>query len=134
MRHSYKNFSPQEKVILKRDRDARRVRRWRTTHPGKVEIANGKGRERGRQTTLKKHKMTEEDYGNLKKLQGGGCSVCGAEKFDENGGRLAIDHNHQTGEVRGLLCRNCNAGLGLFRDDPFLLRMAIIYLCRESHV
>ena len=59
-------------------------------------------------------------------LQGGVCYLCrratGASK------RLAVDHNHETGEVRGLLCGPCNKVLGVARDDPEYFRRAIDYL------
>lgn len=50
------------------------------------------------------------------------CVICG------DAGKLVVDHNHQTGEVRGLLCNHCNRGLGHFRDDPLLLEFAAQYL------
>lgn len=58
--------------------------------------------------------------------QGGVCAVCGDPRT--KGKRLCIDHDHTTGEVRGLLCDRCNKGIGLFRDDPATIMSAINYL------
>lgn len=57
----------------------------------------------------------------------GACDICGGEA-DGRWGVLSIDHDHQTGKARGMLCTKCNKGLGQFRDDPALLRAAIAYL------
>jgi hypothetical protein len=57
--------------------------------------------------------------------QGGKCGICGSVS---NGKRLAIDHDHETGRVRGLLCQQCNTALGLFKDQVELLKKAIDYL------
>jgi len=51
------------------------------------------------------------------------CIICGA-----SGVMLAVDHNHTTGRVRGALCTNCNLGLGHFKDNPELLRLAALFL------
>jgi len=59
------------------------------------------------------------------------CRICGSEGFviSRNGkAKLAVDHNHLTGEVRGLLCHNCNRALGLFGDNPDIIRKAVEYL------
>jgi len=50
------------------------------------------------------------------------CVICGASET------LVVDHDHKTGQIRGLLCNHCNRGLGHFRDDPVLLEFAAQYL------
>ena len=50
------------------------------------------------------------------------CVICG------DAGLLVVDHDHVTGQVRGMLCNHCNRGLGHFRDDPTLLEFAAQYL------
>lgn len=54
------------------------------------------------------------------------CAICQAANWTRKGPQ--VDHDHVTGQVRGILCSNCNQGLGRFRDDPALLRAAIRYL------
>ena len=56
--------------------------------------------------------------------QDGKCAIC-TKPFP---GRIAIDHDHRTGRVRGLLCTSCNTGIGKLGDDPELLLRAISYL------
>lgn len=76
-----------------------------------------------------------DEYDEMVEAQGGGCAICRAP-LDAAGVRFAIDHDHTccAGEVscgdciRGILCPNCNRGLGLFKDDIQQLRMAIAYL------
>jgi hypothetical protein len=60
--------------------------------------------------------------------QGGGCAICG--RLPDRLGSLHLDHDHATGTLRGLLCVDCNHGLGKFRDDVELLAAAIEYLRR----
>lgn len=54
------------------------------------------------------------------------CIICGEP--NHGGNSFAVDHNHETGDVRGGLCMNCNIGIGQFQDDPELLRLAALYL------
>lgn len=73
----------------------------------------------------RKYGITHAEYDAMLELQGGGCRICGGT----NGKRmLAIDHCHNGGGVRGLLCTGCNTGLGGFKDSTQLLQAAIAYL------
>lgn len=59
--------------------------------------------------------------------QSGLCAIC-EQHFSNFKRRLAVDHNHHTGKLRGLLCASCNSGLGKLQDDRRFLEAAIIYL------
>lgn len=67
-------------------------------------------------------KITADEYLALAKV----CVICGAV------GRLCVDHSHQSGRVRGLLCHQCNKGLGMFRDNPALLARAADYVLGKA--
>lgn len=66
--------------------------------------------------------FTREDYQRLLDQQGGACAICEREC------ELVVDHCHQTGVVRGLLCGACNSGLGMLGDDLPSLEAALAYL------
>jgi hypothetical protein len=87
-------------------------------------------REKIRGYSLAKHGLTLHDYNYLMDVQGSVCRICGAEAQKEKHGRLHVDHDHATGEIRGLLCARCNMGLGLFQDSPAILASTIDYLKR----
>lgn len=70
--------------------------------------------------------ITEEDYENLFEKQNGQCAICGKNI------KLVVDHNHETGKIRALLCGNCNRGIGIFQDNPNLLYKAASYLKKHS--
>lgn len=70
----------------------------------------------------------------LRKSQQGRCAICGTPEADVPGGLLHLDHEHATSLVRGLLCTNCNTGLGQFKDDPSRLLAAVDYLQRTASV
>ena len=76
----------------------------------------------GRQRTC----LELSPYEFMLKNQSGVCAIC--EKKCSSGRALAIDHDHSTNKVRGLLCNRCNRGLGMFMDDPKLLSTAALYL------
>lgn len=71
------------------------------------------------------------DYNRLLEEQSGGCAICGKTPAEE-GRRLSVDHSHDSGLVRGLLCSKHNFGIGQFDDDPVLLAKAIDYLTEAN--
>jgi len=71
-----------------------------------------------------KYKLTTEERAAMIEELRGCCEICGMFQGD----RLEVDHNHATGKVRGMLCHNCNSGLGMFGDDEELLINARAYL------
>lgn len=76
------------------------------------------------------YRMTLEQHKEIFDTQNGRCGICG--KYEPENATayeiLCIDHNHTTGKVRGLLCRQCNTGIGQLRDSIELLENAINYL------
>ena len=79
----------------------------------------------------RKFGITLEDYQRMFESQNGCCAICGTDKPTGHGkknGRLSVDHDHETGFVRGLLCTNCNIALGGFFDNIDYLKKAIDYL------
>jgi DNA-directed RNA polymerase subunit RPC12/RpoP len=80
-----------------------------------------------RRSDLKrKYNVRWKDYLNMLKEQDYKCAICKTDIKEFNSAH--IDHDHNTGEVRGLLCRDCNLGLGYFKDRVELLKDAIKYL------
>lgn len=71
-----------------------------------------------------KYGIGQDDFDRLKATQDGLCAVCRAREATQ------VDHDHQTGQVRGILCLHCNAGLGALRDDARLVYRAIDYLSK----
>jgi hypothetical protein len=77
-----------------------------------------------RRYILKKYGLTQDDFNTMLKEQTNKCKICEME-FTKT---PHIDHCHETGVVRGLLCQLCNTSLGGFKDNPDILRSAINYL------
>lgn len=100
--------------------NANRVREWQKRNPKKLKDAQ-------RKYDLKsKYGISPEEYEAIMERQGGTCAVCGGTM--PNGNKLAVDHDHISGRVRGLLCVKCNRALGLVDDDPDWLRKLAAYL------
>lgn len=71
--------------------------------------------------------ITDSEYQGLLKEQNGCCAICGISQSDLSY-KLYVDHSHETGKVRGLLCKHCNTAIGLFKDKESIMQRAISYL------
>jgi len=107
-----------------RKRIRSRWREWSRTESGQASR-----RRSYHKTNAKRYGLTAEEYDEILMAQDGRCAVCRSEPGHR---RLAIDHDHITGLVRGLLCHLCNSMLGHGRDNPVLLQAGIEYLARHS--
>jgi transposase-like protein len=76
---------------------------------------------------FKKYGLVKSDYNRMLEMQSFKCKICGKEHSNTKLG-LVVDHDHVTGEVRGLLCDGCNRGLGFFGDSERALELAAVYL------
>ena len=127
-RHAAHREEENEKARQRRAADpvasAAYHRAWNKSHSESRALARRKQR-------LKQLSLTIEDYDRMFLEQGGLCKVCGETETLVKNGKLqllSVEHCHSTGRVRGLTCNTCNRGLGLFKDDPKLLRAAADYL------
>lgn len=124
--------------MIKQTEEERKLakKQWRKNNPDKEReycrkyyAKNKKQRyEDGRKRFLmNKFGITIEEYNNLFEKQKGCCAICGIHqnKLDK---KLAVDHGHETGEIRGLLCTRCNLLLGNVNDDISILINSIQYL------
>jgi Recombination endonuclease VII len=78
----------------------------------------------------KKFNMTLVQYKELEKSQGGVCAICSKS---QNNKCLAVDHDHQTGKIRALLCDKCNRGIGLLGDSSTIISRALEYVKKHSN-
>jgi hypothetical protein len=113
-----------------------RVRRWQQENYGRYRSRQRLYRQQperkaaDREYHLKrKYGITLEDYERMLEAQGGVCAICGEPRPEER--TLHVDHDHETGEVRGLLCFRCNNALGDFREQYELFQKAADYLDRD---
>jgi len=94
--------------------------------------AEGPQRERAQLVRRKREReygLTHDEYLALLETQGGACAICGGSGQRR---QLAVDHDHVTGAVRGLLCDRCNPMLGYARDNISVLEAAIEYLKKNQ--
>lgn len=80
---------------------------------------------------MRKYGITIEQYDEMYCKQEGCCAICGAHQSDLKY-TLHVDHDHVTNEIRGLLCKKCNTGIGQFSDSPDILKLALNYLSKNK--
>lgn len=94
------------------------TRNWRRNNQSKVHNKN-----------LKKYGIDLRIYTEILESQNGCCAICYGQTTKRT---FDVDHCHLTGKVRGLLCSNCNRGLGFLKDDPAVLSNASMYLIKSK--
>ena len=116
MKHLYKSYC--NTCLYKRHKD------WAEDNPHRI----AEYREKDPWTLAKRcnrRGITPEQLVDCYERQEGCCAICKNEIALIGS---AIDHNHDTGEFRGVLCKQCNRALGMFKDSPIVLRNALEYL------
>lgn len=142
---------------LRKKRDRERAAAYRRAHPDKVKEINRRSKERmkdnpDRVVKLRDYQMryreknreqlrakqrkrkfgiSHAEYAELHKNQGGVCAICKKPETATRHGKvksLAVDHCHATGRIRGLLCADCNTGIGKLKEDRNIFLAAIQYL------
>lgn len=137
-----------------RANNAARHKKWRLANPQRVrenfrrhywkhrDEQTALGRQKYRELSEEKKKkyrsnkyqvrygITVEDYDALFSKQGGMCAICGTTKSGKQGQHFAIDHDHSTGRVRGLLCIKCNGWLGWYEANQFAAGNYVGFPCQ----
>lgn len=127
--------------LTREDKDRRNElsREWHKLHPGYAEQQRDKTKskpdykEKIREKNLRDNfGLTIQQYDEMDEQQGHRCAICKSVNLSNKAIKhWHIDHCHKTGIVRGLLCDKCNRGLGLFRDNPQILKSVIKYLSQS---
>lgn len=122
-----------------------KAQKWRERNPGhraayhaaNRDVISAKKREQRKDRTYartrnlrERHKITLEEYEAMFAAQGGKCAINLKEKIKV----LQVDHDHDTGKIRGLLCGSCNRAIGLFGDDSERAVRAALYLLRSYRI
>lgn len=132
------NEASRRYYALNKDKHYERTRKWKRNNKAKLaeqmrlwrKDNPDKARDIKRRSELKqKYGITTDQFDEMLAAQGGCCAICGTDT-PKGSGTFHVDHCHTTGKIRGLLCINCNRGLGNFKDSLFFLQQAINYINR----
>ncbi len=111
----------------------KRNKRWRKNkghrHTSKIR----------RSTLIKAYGISPEAYDGMAKEQNDVCKICGNPEtrkgcYTKRPRKLAVDHDHSTGRIRGLLCSNCNSALGFAGDNTWILGRMISYIVSDGSI
>ena len=109
--------------------------KWRDKNPEKTYLINKKARHKNdkyRDWTLKKkYGLSFIEYNELLERQNFSCAICNKNQSDCKT-LLHVDHCHESGKIRGLLCMNCNTGIGSLKESTDLLQKAIEYIKKHK--
>jgi hypothetical protein len=103
------------------------LKEWRRLNPVKTRA------HRRKQRFLANYGLSLEVLEQMYNQQNRSCAICHDAMVLGGKGGAKVDHEHATGRVRGILCSRCNVALGSFRDNPFILAAAIVYLSPPVH-
>jgi hypothetical protein len=106
-------------------------RRYQREYDAKYREQRGYGKTR-EWALRKKYGISLRVFMEMNEAQGGCCAICGVRAEDLRNGTLFVDHNHDTGAVRELLCSACNSVIGLARENPAIMRRAAAYIERHN--
>jgi hypothetical protein len=122
-------FNARARANYAEHREERRIRRFENREKTSAynKAAYSRNPEKYKFLNLRsKYGISQEDYNAILVKQGGVCAICGQANW--NGSGPHVDHDHVTGQVRGLLCNYCNPALGMVHDDPKIARAIAVYL------
>ena len=103
----------------------KRNKEWWKAHPEKQQLKR-------RRRSLRTYGITISEFNEMLVSQNGCCAICGSDQPGKLG--FHVDHDHETGLNRGLLCSPCNVGIGMFKESVRLLRAAESYLLRDLSI
>ena len=113
---------------------AAEMRKWRAANKDLVARNNRNTRARhGERYNLNRKFGGSSLYAELYATQKGLCAICEKPERSRRYKTLSVDHCHDSGKIRGLLCSHCNRALGLFQDNAETLAAALYYLRKTSH-
>ncbi len=118
MGRRYCDFHQDEARAERRRANVKRVERWRKENPERHRLL----------VRVQPYQLTADEFLDVVDAQDGDCAICG----DTLNVGLEIDHDHDTDEVRGLLCGSCNKLIGLAREQQWILEAAQAYLANPT--